>query len=93
MAYIISQALFCAPRMTVQAIEWLRDSTPCKPATVEAARRIYKRLDEEDAWMPISTFPGDAAALCLLDRLRLIWTDCKDDVVTVRIPPTSRPSR
>jgi hypothetical protein len=90
-AYIISQTLFCAPRTTVQAIEWLRGFTRGKPAIVETATRIYNRLDEEDAWMPVSIFPGDGAALCLLDRLRLIWTDCKDDVVTVRIPPTSWP--
>jgi hypothetical protein len=90
-AYLVSQTLFCAPRTTIQAIEWLRDFTPCRPAIVETAARIYNRLDEEDAWMPASTFPGSGAALCLLDRLRLIWTDCKDDAVTVRIPPGSRP--
>jgi hypothetical protein len=91
MAYLVSQTLFCAPRTTVQAIEWLRDFTPCRPAIVETAARIYNRLDEEDAWLPVSTFFGGGAALCLLDRLRLIWTDCKDDVVSVRIPPGSRP--
>jgi hypothetical protein len=90
-AYLISQTLFCAPRTTVQAIEWLGGLTRAGPAIVETATRIYNRLDEEDVWMPVSTFPGSGAALCVLDRLRLIWTDCKDDVVSVRIPPGSRP--
>jgi hypothetical protein len=90
-AYIISQTIFCAPRTTVQAIEWLRGFTPCQPSVVETAVRIYNLLDNEDGWMPVSAFPEGGAALCLLDRLRLIWTDCKDDVVTVRIPPASRP--
>ncbi len=81
----------CAPRTTVQAIEWLGGLTRAGPAIVETATRIYNRLDEQHAWMPVGTFPGGGAALCLLDRLRLIWTDCNDDVVSVRIPPGSRP--
>jgi hypothetical protein len=85
-AFIVSQVLFCAPRTTVQAIENLRGLVRAKPATIEAAAAIHNRLSEDRRWMPIATFPNSGAALCLLDRLSLIWTESKDDEVLVRIP-------
>jgi hypothetical protein len=90
-AYLVSQILFCAPRTTVQAIENLRGLVRAEPATIEAAATIHNRLSEERRWMPIATFPDSGAALCLLDQLSLIWTECKSDEVLVRIPAGSGP--
>jgi len=90
-AYLVSQILFCAPRTTVQAIKNLRGLVRAKPATIEAAATIHNRLSEERRWMPIAMFPNSGAALCLLDQLSLIWTECKGDEVLVRIPAGSEP--
>jgi hypothetical protein len=90
-AYLVSQMLFCAPRTTVQAIQNLRGLIRVEPATIEAAASIHESLREDRRWVPIATFPNSGAALCLLDRLNLIWTECKGGEVLVRIPAGAEP--
>ena len=93
MAYLISQAFFCAPRTTVLAWQNLRSVCWPRPEILDTAAWIRNQLAEEHKWLPVSTFPQCGAALCLLDQLGLIWTDCKGGEVLVRIPTGLKPGQ
>lgn len=73
-SYFLAQALFLAPQATIHVVLLLRNRLRCEPHTIAEAAAIHRRLETARKWHQVSDFPGQAAALCLLDRLGLIRT-------------------
>ncbi len=83
-AYLVSQALFCAPRTSVHAVRAFRSLVPRDEATVAEAARILTELSERREWVPASRYSHCGAALMLLDRLKSIWVDIESGETQIR---------
>lgn len=85
-AYLVSQALFCAPRTAVHAVRAFRSLVPRDEATVAEAAKILTELKARREWVPASRYSNRGAALMLLDRMRLIWVDIESGETRIRYP-------
>ncbi|MCE9544750.1 MAG: hypothetical protein K8T25_04420 [Planctomycetia bacterium] len=86
MAYMISQALFCAPRSTVQIIRSFGLRLPTQTDTVNHAARILEALRQSRQWEPVERYQDFHRSLSLLVRMRLIWLQEQHGDWTVRYP-------
>jgi len=86
-AYVVSQVFYMAPEATLQALKALKSRLPHDPDTLRAAVRILGELDARRQWVPRARFREDARAVVVLERLRLIWSQEKDGLAQLRIPP------
>ena len=85
-AYLVSQALFCAPRTAVHAVRAFRSLVPRDEATVAEAAKVLTELEGRREWVPASRYSHHGAALMLLDRLRLIWVKIESGETQIRYP-------
>ncbi len=85
-AYLVSQALFCAPRTAVHSVRAFRSFAPSGEATVAEAAQILTELKERREWVLASCYSNRGAALMLLDRLRLIWVELESGETRIRYP-------
>ena len=85
-AYLVSQALFCAPRTSVHAVRAFRSLVPRDEATVAEAAQVLTELEAQREWVPASRYSHHGAALMLLDRLRLIWVEIESGETQIRYP-------
>lgn len=85
-AYLVSQALFCAPRTAVHAVRAFRSLVPRDEATVAEAAQILTELEARREWVLASRYSNRGAALMLLDRMRLIWVDIESGETRIRYP-------
>ncbi len=92
-AYVISQFLYMAPETTLQAVKALRSRLPCDAETIRQATDIFNQLHHDRQWVARDFYLDRAAAVLLLERLRLIWTSDKNGFHEVRIPPAADNSR
>ena len=86
MAYIISQALFCAPHCTVEALKAFRSLLRIDQETAAEAAAILRELKRSRKWTPVSAYAKKGAALMLLRRLDLIWMRAEAGEIEVRYP-------
>ncbi len=93
MAYLVSQALFSAPRTTVFAIKCFRSIIRGSADSAAAAAQIYNDLNSRRVWVSAGKFENCGGALCLLDKLSLIWTQIEAGECQIRIPPLTPRSR
>lgn len=85
-AFLVSQALFCAPRSSVEAVNAFRALIPSNADTIAEAARILARLKQERQWLSASEYADSRAALMLLQKLRLMWTENSDGKLFIRYP-------
>jgi hypothetical protein len=88
-AYFISQFLYLAPESTLQGIKALRSRLPEDAKTIRQATEIFNQLYRDRQWVARDSYVDRAAAVGVLERLRLIWTRNKNGFDEIRIPPTS----
>lgn len=84
-AYLISQTLFSAPRMTVRAVESLACLLRPSREVVASAARVFNHLHANRRWHRRQDFGDDLPAVELLEQLELIWTEDKGEP-EIRIP-------
>ncbi len=83
-AFLVSQALFCAPLSTIQAIKAFRSLVPRDDHTIAGAGRILQELQQGRGWVPAADYASSGAALALLDRLNLLRVRSEDGRVRIR---------
>ncbi len=72
MAFLISQALFCAPRSAVHAVRAFRSILRANRETTAEAARITQELKQSAVWTSALAYKDEAAAMLLLRRLDLL---------------------
>lgn len=92
-AYFISQILYMAPEITLQAVRALCSRLPADSRTISEAARILSVLYCDRQWVAKDSYCDQTEAILVLERLRLIWTRDKKGFEEIRIPPRSDPEQ
>lgn len=85
-AWMLTQFLFSAPRVTMVAIVALRSIIRADKAAVEQATWLFDELERNRRWMSPAAFGDCAPSLRLLLQLHLIWAETRNDEFRIRFP-------
>ena len=88
-AFLISQALFLAPRTIVLSVQAFRSLVPADEQTARDASRILSELRKTCQWTFALKYADNGPALVLLRNLKLIWIETELDDVKIRYPAGS----
>ncbi len=86
MAYLVTQVLFAAPQTMMVSIRSFRSLLPTDETIARDATRILRELRKSRKWTPAEEYKEYGAALMLLDKLDLIWTENKSGRIEIRYP-------
>jgi len=91
LAYLISQALFCAPRFTVIALKAVRSQVQITAAQQDVAQRFLDHvLDHGGPWTLVSEHREAMAVMSDLELMGITESRVDDGRVQVRIVPEVR---
>ncbi|HEV2970342.1 MAG TPA: hypothetical protein VGY55_10150 [Pirellulales bacterium] len=85
-AWLLSQFLFSAPRVTIISVAALRSVVSTNREIVEQAAFILTKLKEDRRWTAPTDFGECAQAVKLLRRLNLIWIKSDGEEFSIRCP-------
>ena len=89
-AHLFTWFLFSAPHLTMHAAKTFRSRIQAPQEIYPRAAKLLEYLTAQRKWVPISQIPKTAAAaVFLLSRLRLVWTNTVDGELQVRVPSGS----
>jgi len=86
-SWLASQAVFSAPRSTVDAINAFRAIVLFSPEELAEAERVFADLAPKRRWVPLTEYKDHGAVVFKLYKLGLIMSRFEGGVAEIKVPP------